>query len=146
MDKKTSSAADFSQGFSCAQAVLRAFAADYGLDADLATRLAGAYGGGIARTGQMCGAVTGALMAIGLHYASPDPTDLDAKEGTYTVARRFLQQFEDRFGALDCPGLLGVHVGTPDGMQKARAEGVFKTRCPAYVEGAVKLVEEINQA
>lgn len=145
MDKIARSAADFSQGYSCAQAVLRAFAADFGMDADLATRVAGAYGGGIARCGHLCGAVTGALMAIGLRYASTDPTDQGAKEGTYTVARRFLQQFEAQFGSLDCPGLLGVDIGTPDGMQQARQGNLFKTRCPTYVEDAVAIVMQITE-
>jgi C_GCAxxG_C_C family probable redox protein len=145
MDKIARSAADFSQGYSCAQAVLRAFAEDFRFDADLATRVAGAYGGGIARSGHLCGAVTGALMAIGLRYASIDPADQATKEGTYTIARRFLQQFEAQFGSLDCPILLGVDIGTSDGMQQARQANLFKTRCPAYVEGAVAIVAQITE-
>jgi C_GCAxxG_C_C family probable redox protein len=145
MDKIERSASDFSKGYSCAQAVIRAFSEDLGLDLDLATRAAAAYGGGIARSGRLCGAVTGALMAIGLCYGSADPEDRGAKESTYTLARRFMQQFETKHGSLDCPVLLGVSIGTPEGMQMARSQGLFATRCPVYVKDAVEMVLQLTE-
>ena len=56
----------FSEGFSCSQSVLAAFAPELGLDADAALRVSAAFGGGMGRTGGTCGAVTGALMVLGL--------------------------------------------------------------------------------
>ena len=56
----------FSEGFSCSQSVLAAFAPELGLDADAALRVSAAFGGGMGRLGDTCGAVTGALMVLGL--------------------------------------------------------------------------------
>lgn len=145
MDKIASATTDFSKGYSCAQSVLRAFAQELGMDPEMATRVAGTFGGGVARTGRLCGAVTGGLMAIGLCYSGTDPDDIGAKESTYTLARRFMEQFEAKYGSLDCPGLLGLDIGTPEGMQQARNAGMFRTRCPEYVKDAVILVEQLTE-
>ena len=145
MEKHEISASEFALGFSCSQAVVRAFAADLGLDPDTAARAAAAFGGGVGRTGRMCGAVSGALMVIGLRYGSADPVNKGAKESTYAIARRFLEEFEARFGSVDCPGLLGVHIGSPEGMQQARDLGLFKTRCPEYVQGAARILTEMTE-
>jgi hypothetical protein len=52
-------------GFNCAQAVFAALAPEFGLDQATAVKIAATLGGGIARTGETCGAVTGALLTIG---------------------------------------------------------------------------------
>ena len=85
----------FSEGFSCSQSVLAAFAPELGLDADAALRVSAAFGGGMGRTGGTCGAVTGALMALGLKYGATvaDPV---AKERTYALTREFIARFEAR--------------------------------------------------
>ena len=81
----------FSEGYSCSQSVLAAFAPELGLDADAALRVSAAFGGGMGRTGGTCGAVTGALMALGLKYGATvaDPV---AKERTYALTREFIAQ------------------------------------------------------
>ncbi len=140
MDPIDLCAADFSAGFSCSQSVLRAFAAELGLDPAVAARIATAFGGGIARTGRVCGAVSGALMVIGLRYGGILPTDRGAKEATYALARRFLEAFEARHGSVDCPGLLHCDIGSPQGMQYAREQDLFKRQCPVYVKDAVRIL------
>lgn len=143
MDKTESAAENFLAGFSCSQSVLRAFASELGLDPETAARVAAAFGGGMARTGRTCGAVSGALMAIGLRYGSSRPDDTGAKETTYTLARHFLEKFTEQHGSIDCPGLLGCDIGTPEGMHKAREQHMFKTVCPAYVRDAARIAAEL---
>jgi C_GCAxxG_C_C family probable redox protein len=138
-------AEDFAEGYTCSQSVLRAFAAELGLELDSGTRLATAFGGGLSRTGRVCGAVTGALMVIGLRYGNTLPTDRGAKEATYTLARRFMEEFEKRHGSVDCPGLLGCDIGTPDGMQHAREQNLFKRVCPVYVTDAVRILDGLKE-
>ncbi len=135
--------AEFSLGYSCAQSVLRAFSAELGLDPATAARVAGAFGGGMGRSGRTCGAVTGALMVLGLRFASPDAADKAAKERTYALARRFIETFAARHGSTDCPGLLACDIGTADGMQQARERDLFHTLCPEYVRDAGRILDEI---
>lgn len=133
-------AALFEQGFTCGQAVLAAHAARLGLERDAALRAACAFGGGVARTGGTCGAVNGALVAIGLAHGRTRVEDLAAREKTYEATRAFLDRFRAEHGALACRDLLGVDIGTPEGHQAAQDAGLFRTRCPGFVRGAARLV------
>jgi hypothetical protein len=72
----------FEEGFNCSQSVLSPFAPTLGLDRETALRVAAPFGGGMGRTGETCGAASGALIAIGLRYAQPSADDKDAKEKT----------------------------------------------------------------
>ncbi len=68
MTKPDDAAARFKEGFSCSQAVVSSFAGDLGLGNDTAYKIPCGFGAGIARTGNTCGAVAGAVMVIGLKY------------------------------------------------------------------------------
>jgi C_GCAxxG_C_C family probable redox protein len=136
-------AADFAAGYSCAQALLRAYGAQLGVDAETAARVAASFGGGMARMGLTCGAVTGALMVIGLRYGHTDGKDEERKERTYERAREFMQRFEARNGSLACKELLGRDLSTPEELEAARAEGRFQTRCVPLVREAAQIVGEM---
>jgi C_GCAxxG_C_C family probable redox protein len=136
----------FQQGFTCGQAVLVAFAERRGLSREAALRVACAFGGGIARTGGTCGAVSGALMAIGLELGRTTVEDDAARERTYEAARVFLEQFRRGHGSDVCRELLGVDIGTPEGRQAAMSAGLFTSRCPELVRSAARIVETILDA
>ena len=72
-EKVEKAAAYFENGFCCSQAVFTTFATEYGMDEALALKIATQFGGG-ARKGEMCGSVSGALMALGLKYGFFDGT------------------------------------------------------------------------
>jgi C_GCAxxG_C_C family probable redox protein len=134
----------FSEGFSCSQSVLAAFAPDLGLDPHAALRVAAAFGGGMGRTARTCGAVTGALMALGLKYGATRGDDKATKERTYARAREFIERFEARNRGVACAELLGVDISTTQGYSAAREANLFKTTCPALVASAVAILEEMG--
>ena len=136
----------FGEGYNCSQAVLSAFAEAAGLPMDPALRVAAAFGGGLARTGETCGAVTGALMALGLHLASVDAADKDSKERLYGLARELMARLRSRHGSLACRDLLGCDIGTPAGWQAANDRGVFREVCPRVVADAAAQVAALLQA
>jgi C_GCAxxG_C_C family probable redox protein len=140
MDAIALSKSNFAEGFNCSQSVLVTFAEEFGLEPTTAARLASTFGGGIARSGRICGAVSGALMVIGLRYGNTLPTDRGAKEAAYALARRFMDEFSKRHGSVDCSVLLGCEIGTPEGMREARERDLFKTQCPVYVTDAVRIL------
>ncbi len=143
MTREEKALACFDKGYSCSQAVLSAFGEDFGLDPEMALRVAGAFGGGIARLGEACGAVTGALMVIGLKYGMTEAGDRKAKDTTYEVADRFMREFSARYGSIRCRDLLGCEIGTPSGMEEARSKGLFKTLCPGFVRHAVAILQTL---
>lgn len=132
----------FRDGFNCSQAVFSALAPGLGLDRETALRVAGPFGGGTARMGQICGAASGALMALGLKYSQTRAEDKEAKERTYALAREFLERFKARSGAVWCRELLGYDVGIPEERQIAKEKGLFDTLCPRLVVAAVEIAEQ----
>ena len=134
----------FGQGYSCSQAVFSACAERRGVDRDLALRVAAGFGGGLGRTAQTCGCVTGAIMAIGLAQRGVGPEENRAeKEKTYQAVQRFLREFAGRNGSTVCLDLLGCDISTPEGHEQARQNGLFRSRCGPLVRDAVELAESI---
>ncbi len=134
----------FDQGFTCGQAVLAAFASRHGLDRGAALRVSCAFGGGIARGGGTCGAVSGGLMAIGLAHGRTRVDDEAARERTYDAARAFLDRFRREHGSDVCRELLGVDISTPEGREAAAKAGLFRTRCPGFVRSAARIVSSLS--
>lgn len=128
--------ARFAEGFNCAQAVFAAFAPALGLDETTALRLASPLGGGMGRSGNVCGAVTGALMALGLGRGASTP---EGKESTYQMAEEFLRRLREKHGTILCNALLGYDISAPEGLAAARQSGRFKEVCPFVVRTAAEM-------
>lgn len=138
----TAALENFDQGFNCAQAIVAAFAPRHGLDREHGLKIACAFGSGMMR-GEKCGAVTGALMVIGLAHGRCRADDMAARSKTYALAQAFQDRFDTLHGACDCQELLGLDPTTPEGRQSALDRGLFETRCPTFVRSAVGLVLEL---
>jgi C_GCAxxG_C_C family probable redox protein len=130
------------EGYSCSQSVLAVYAEELGLPIEVALRLAAPFGGGIGRLGEVCGAVSGGLMALGLRYGSATPSR-EAKERAYRAAREFVARFEARQGAFRCRDLLDCDISTAEGYAEARARDAFRTTCPAAIAAAAAIVSEL---
>ena len=142
MELEVEARALFEQSFNCAQAVLAPFAERFGLPRETALKLGTPFGGGIGHTGQVCGAVSGAMMAIGLAQGTAID-DKPQKEACYALVQAFQTRFLARHSAVTCPGLLGLDISDPAELERARALGLFHTRCPAFVGDAVVITAEL---
>lgn len=142
-DRSEEAAVRLQSGFNCAQAVLSSYAGDLGLPDDAAPRIASLFGGGMGRTGEVCGAVTGALMVLGLVVGKPAPVDLEEKDRQHAMARELMARFRERHGSLLCRDLLGCVLSTPEGWAKAQNQGLFETLCPGLVRDAARFAFEL---
>jgi C_GCAxxG_C_C family probable redox protein len=131
----------FDEGFSCSQSVLGTFCERYGLPRATAFRLADAFGGGLGGLGKTCGAVTGALMVIGLAHGRTVADDPAAKLATNERVRELMAQFTRRHGTTACRDLLGCEIDTPEKARAARDEGRFDRVCVPLVRAAAELLE-----
>ena len=127
-------------GLNCTQAVLAVYGKRYGLDREKALKIAGAFGSGMGR-GDTCGAVTGALMVIGLKHTKVKGVRFISKERTAECAREFIALFQERNGSMVCRDLLECDVSTREGLREARKKKHFKTRCAKYVRDAAELLD-----
>ena len=143
MNHADAAVAEFSKGFACSQAVLAAYAAEYGLDRDIALKISAGFGGGMGRMGQTCGAVTAAYMVIGLKHGATSRSDQDAKQKTYRIVREFTEQFKARHGSVVCRDLLGCDISTPEGSEMMKQKRLHQTVCTKMVHDACEILDEM---
>ena len=143
MNKPELAVTCFEEGFNCSQTVLSTFSPDYGLDQELALKVAGAFGSGMGRMGETCGAVTGAFMVIGLKHGKTRAEDEESKEKTYALLLEFVDKFKSRNDSIICKELLGCDLSTPEGMSYAEENNLASTKCTQYVKDAVEIIEQI---
>ena len=97
--------ANFKEGYNCSQAVFAAFSEEVGLPRQTALQLASGFGGGIGRMREVCGAFSGAVMALGALYGSDDPAH---KTAVYAMVQELAAKFKAETGSLICRELLGL--------------------------------------
>jgi len=133
----------FNEGFNCSQAVFTTFAAEMGVERDVALKMAQGFGGGMGLMGETCGAVTGAFMVIGLKYGRTSVNDDEAKRKTNALVKEFVEKFKAKNGTIECRELLGCDIGTPEGNRIAKERQLFSTVCPGFVRDAAEILEMI---
>jgi len=147
IDKRVERAVEnFMAGYGCCQSVVAAFADLYGLDDNLAKKIAAGFGGGVGRMRMMCGAVSGIVMLTGLDCGQTEGRDREGKSACYKVVQDLLAQSKQENGSLICAEILGLK-----GYEKAvnsyqaspRTAEYYKTRpCAAKVESAARIFAE----
>ncbi len=110
------------------------------IQSDIIPRIATGFCSGMARTGGMCGSVSGGVMAISLSLGRSSPGEL--VDPCYQAVRVFLERFSVKFNSLSCLELTGVHLGTPEGQAIFREKGQRK-QCTNYVGEAARMVVDI---
>lgn len=123
-------------GYYCAESVLQVIAESKGIQSPLIPRIATGFCSGVSRTGGMCGAVSGAITGINLVTGRNAPTD--SLEECYAIVQGLIEQFENRFGAINCPQLLGCDVSTEEG-RRFYMENHLTERCRTFVEEATTI-------
>lgn len=142
MDQVTKAVELFGQGYMCSQAVFAAFSEQYGVTEKQALQIGGCFGGGMTK-GEVCGACTGALMALGLRYGQFDLNDTESRKEENAKAAAFLDEFKNRKGSYICRELLGCDVLTEEGRAFAVNNGLFGKLCPEMVLTAAGIVAEM---
>ncbi len=143
MSKRSETAEErFSRGFNCAQAVFSAYASAVGVKEPDALRISTAFGAGMGRLQETCGAMTGAVMVIGCKHAMIDPADTTAKEAAYAHVQNFARRFRELHETTSCRELLGCDLTTAEGRQEFNENNLQETVCKPCVRDACRILEE----
>ena len=127
----------FATGLNCAQSVYCAFAEDFGMDAETAAKVSSGLGGGVGRLREVCGAVTGATLVLGMKYG-PDKT------AVYEKVQEFAAIFKQEMGTIICRELLEGTGATSGGAPEARSPEYYKKRpCAEIVRFAADTVANL---
>jgi C_GCAxxG_C_C family probable redox protein len=125
----------FQSGYICAEAVSKVVLEELNFDADKICGVATGFGGGIARKGQTCGALTGGILSIGAvennGFRKPDQNEI--KENVYKKVEQLYNNFEKEFGSTICQNITGCDFTTEDGLKKFSDENIGKDVCAKLV-------------
>jgi C_GCAxxG_C_C family probable redox protein len=137
----------FVAGYNCAQSVLYAFGPELGLDGEISLKLATGLGAGMGRRGEVCGAVTGGILALGLKYGRGSRPERSATEVTYQKTLELMARFEERHGSCLCRVLLdGCDLRTAEGRRYFKKHDLLHKTCMGCVQSVVETLEQIVDA
>jgi C_GCAxxG_C_C family probable redox protein len=142
MDRPDEAVETFLKGYNCAQAVLSTYSPADELPAKVALLISNGFGGGLGRQGEVCGAVTGAIMALGLLRGSSE-VDAESKVRLYAAVQRFSASFKTCHGSILCRELLNLDLNTEEGRSAAKERDVTRTVCQELVRDAAVILEQI---
>ncbi len=143
MTKREKAMALFKEGYNCSQAVMGAFAEDMGMELDTALMLSSSFGGGMGRMREVCGAVSGMFMAVGLKMGYSDPKDSEAKTAHYKRIQDLAEKFKERNRYIVCRQLLGLEGQDTNPVPAERTQEYYKKRpCAELVGDAAEILEE----
>jgi len=136
----------FDSGFNCAESVLFGLSQELGRDSSIIPRIATGFGGGIGRSGQTCGALTGAIMTIGLlKGCDKGEEESEKRNAAYETVRQMLLGFEEEFGNTQCRILTQCDLKTQEGQSKFRREGIRKNLCPKLIGWCADYVTDLAE-
>jgi len=137
--------AKFVEGYNCAQSVLFSFHDDLGLDAESALKLSCGFGGGMGRLGEICGAVSGGILVLGLKMGRGERDGRAQTDIAYARIREFMNRFSVRHGSCHCRELLsGCDLATPEGQAYFKDNECFNLICRPCVRDAVAFIDEMT--
>lgn len=142
MSKKAIAATNFGSSLNCCQSVVGAYAEDCGLDRHMALKIGACFGGGM-KKGEVCGAVSGALMVLGLKKGYFLEDDTHGKERAALFTQLFIDRYENQQGAITCKEILGHDVSIPSEKAQAQMKGLFEEICPKAIDTAIDILEDI---
>lgn len=118
------------RGYSCSQAVTCAFKDRYGIDESTLLKISEGFGGGIAGTKGVCGAVTAMVLLAGLENADGNTEKVTSKQDTYKIGSGFMDAFEEKNGSVICSKLKGLD------------DGEMLRSCNGCIEDAIEIVSK----
>ncbi|MDI6694628.1 MAG: C-GCAxxG-C-C family protein [Anaerolineales bacterium] len=130
--------------YGCAETTFIALKEAYGLPNPADSSAAMALNGGVAYSGGLCGAITGAALAVGMLAERRLPAHKDAKR----VARLIIAEYMDEFKAthldVDCRALIGLDIRQEEQHQRFLESGIWRTRCMAQIEFAIQRLFDLR--
>jgi C_GCAxxG_C_C family probable redox protein len=140
-EKRARAISDLEYGFNCAQSVFRQFSQEYGVSESISLKIASGFGGGL-KMAKTCGAVSGAIMSLGLIFGYNEVDDQASIERMNGITLQFLEDFKNKYQTTDCKDLLGIDVSIPGNRQKAKESGVMGRMCPECICTAIELISQ----
>ena len=134
----------FLSGYNCAQSLVLSFADDLKYSKELAQKMAAGFGGGMGKQQETCGAVTGAIMVLGILKGEEVNNNDELKASAYGAVKELIRDFVAEYKTTQCSELIGCDLNTPEGSEKFKDDKIMENVCAACVKKAVEIVEKLT--
>ena len=141
---KAENAVKYFDSYNCAQSTLAAYAGDFNLEKETALQMAVGFGGGIGRLQDICGAVSAAVMVLGLSSGFKEEDGRPKINEVYATVRSFVEEFTQKKGTIKCRDLLKCDLSSEEG-QKHFKDNNLKEECRGYVRLCCELLDKYNK-
>ncbi len=131
------------EGFLCSESVLMALGECLGVFNEVIPRIATGFGAGIGRRGEVCGALAGGVMGLGLRFGRDIAEERDDGRRPYWYSTEFIQNFRARHGSVRCGDLLGLDLSRPEDAQRYREAGLWESTCRDLIAAAAGLAYDL---
>ena len=125
--------------FLCSEAVLMALSRCLGVSSEIIPRIATGFGAGIGREGEVCGALSGGVMGLGLRFGRSTVEDEDGERRPYWFSMELAARFREKLGHVRCVDLIGLDLSIPEDNQAYDARGLWETTCREIIMTATDL-------
>lgn len=134
----------FSEGYNCAQSVFYSFCDVLNFDKHLALKMVCGFGAGMGRKEEVCGAVTGGIIVIGMKYGRGENEGREATEITYKKTRELMNRFAEKHGTFICRKLINhCELTTKEGQKQFLEDDLLNKICKPCVQSVVEILEHI---
>ena len=134
----------FLSGYNCAQSLVLSFADDLKYSKELAQKMAAGFGGGMGKQQETCGAVTGAIMVLGILKGEEVNNNDELKASAYGAVKELIRDFTAEFKTTQCRDLIGCDLNTPEGSAKFKDDKIMENVCAPCVKKAVEIIENLT--
>ena len=134
----------FLYGYNCAQAVVLSFADELKFSKELGQKVAAGFGGGMGKQQETWGAVTGAIMVLGLLKGEDVNNNDELKASAYGAVKDLTRDFVAEYKTTNCRELIGCDLNTPEGSAKFKDDKIMENVCADCVKKAVQIVEDLT--
>jgi C_GCAxxG_C_C family probable redox protein len=133
----------FRSGLNCAQSVVSAYSTDFNFDGELALSISCAFGAGMGRLQETCGAVTGAFMVLGIDNCRKYSENKERKERTYAQVQEYSRQFSAIHGTLNCKTLINCDLRTPEGQKYFHDNNLHEAVCEQCIADSITVIDKL---
>ncbi len=134
------------KGFLCSEAVLLALSEVQNITSEIIPCIATGFGAGISRHGEVCGALSGAVMGLGLRFGRSQVSETPQDSSPYQFGQTMVNLFASRFGNIRCRDILDLDISSDEGRRKYRELNLWDSKCRELIRIATELAYDLLQA
>jgi len=130
-------------GYTCSESIILAISKYLKIKTKIIPKIATGFSAGIGRMGNVCGAISGGVMIIGLIYGRLNPNDTEKYEQCIGKVQKLIMEFKNRNGEIECEKLIGLKLSRSEDRERFKMERVKEKLCMKFVEDVISILMEV---